>query len=272
MIYKSSKKTLLCLLFGSLISNSNQYNLANLISRRNLFKSTMSSLGFISLNANNLYLGGEAEDEDKEKGEKQQDYNENKVDKNKIGDFELLTDNINSNKKSRFFNNNIYFTGGLNEETCFKLTESLISHKNNALTNQDYPNHINLYIQSPGGSLLPTLAVVDEIKNLGVPVHTYIRGYVASAATLLSVMGSRRFIYEHSIMMVHGLKIYDSSISSLLAVKDLNTNVDVFMGLVKKIYMENTNIDEDALENLFYHDIWMNSSLALDYGLVDEII
>ena len=28
------------------------------------------------------------------------------------------------------------------------------------------PNHINLYIQSPGGSLLPTLALVDEIKNL----------------------------------------------------------------------------------------------------------
>ena len=274
MVYKSSKKILLCLLFGSLISNSNQYNLANLISRRNLLKSSMSSLGFISLNANNLYLGGEAEDEDedKEKGEKQQDYNKNKVDNNKISEFELLTDNINSNKKSRFLNNNIYFTGGLNEETCFKLTEALISYKNNALTNQDYPNHINLYIQSPGGSLLPTLAVVDEIKNLGVPVHTYIRGYAASAATLLSVVGSRRFIYEHSLIMIHGLKIDDSSISSLLDVKDLNTNVDVFMGLVKKIYMENTNIDEYALENLFYHDIWMNSSRALDYGLVDEII
>lgn len=254
MIGKSSKKILLCLLFGSLISNSNQYNLDNFLTRRNFLKTTISSLGLVNLNANKFYLD---DDDDNEK-----DYQ----------DFNLLSNNIHSNKNSHFLNNNIYFTGGLNEETCFKLTEALNAHKNMALTNQDYPNHINLYIQSPGGSLLPTLAVVDEIKNLEVPVHTYIRGYAASAATLLSVVGSQRFIYKHSLMMIHGVKIGDSSVSSLLDVKDLNTNVDVFMNLVKKIYLENTNIDENILENLFYHDIWMNSTLALEYGLVDEIL
>lgn len=254
MIGKSSKKILLCLLFGSLISNSNQYNLDNFLTRRNFLKTTISSLGLVNLNANKFYLD---DDDDNEK-----DYQ----------DFNLLSNNIHSNKKSHFLNNNIYFTGGLNEETCFKLTEALNAHKNMALSNQDYPNHINLYIQSPGGSLLPTLAVVDEIKNLEVPVHTYIRGYAASAATLLSVVGSQRFIYKHSLIMIHGVKIGDSSVSSLLDIKDLNTNVDVFMNLVKKIYLENTNIDENILENLFYHDIWMNSTLALEYGLVDEIL
>ena len=259
MIGKSSKKILLCLLFGSLISNSNQYNLDNLLTRRTLLKTTISSLELISLNANNIYLN---DDNDETSKNSEKDYQ----------DFNLLSNNIHSNKKSHFLNNNIYFTGGLNEETCFKLTEALNAHKNMALTNQDYPNHINLYIQSPGGSLLPTLAVVDEIKNLGIPVHTYIRGYAASAATLLSVVGSQRYIYNHSIMMIHGVKIGDSSVSSLLDIKDLNTNVDVFMNMVKKIYLENTNIKENILENLFYHDIWMNSTLALEYGLVDEIL
>lgn len=259
MIGKSSKKILLCLLFGSLISNSNQYNLDNFLTRRNFLKTSIQSLGLISLNANNIYL------------EDDNDLDSNNDEKN-YQDFNLLSNNIHSNKKSHFLNNNIYFTGGLDEENCFKLTEALIAHKNIALTNQDYPNHINLYIQSPGGSLLPTLAVVDEIKNLGVPVHTYIRGYAASAATLLSVVGSQRFIYKHSLMMIHGVKIGDSSVSSLLDIKDLNTNVDVFMNLVKKIYLENTNMDENILENLFYHDIWMNSTLALKYGLVDEIL
>ena len=258
MIGKSFKKILLCLLFGSLISNSNQYNLDNFLSRRNFLKTTISSLGLISLNANNIYLD---------------DYDEKSDNNEKVNqDLNLISNDIHSNKKSHFLNNNIYFTGGLNEETCFRLTEALNAHKNLALKNLVYPNHINLYILSPGGSLLPTLAVVDEIKNLGVPVHTYIRGYAASAATLLSVVGSQRFIYNHSLIMIHGVKIGDSSVSTLLDIKDLNTNVDVFMNLVKKIYLENTNIDENILEDLFYHDIWMNSTLALEYGLVDEIL
>lgn len=264
MVGKSLKKILLCLLFGSLISNSNQYNLDNFLTRRNFIKSTISSLGLINLHANNIYLRDDNNNNENNENENNE--------KNNYEGFNLLSDNINSNKKSHFLNNNIYFTGGLNEETCFKLTEALITHKNMALTNQDYPNHINLFIQSSGGALLPTLAVVDEIKNLGVPVHTYIRGYAASAATLLSVVGSQRFIYKNSLMMIHGVKISDSSVSSLLDIKDLNTNVDVFMNLVKQIYMENTNINEDILEYLFYHDIWMNSTMALQYGLVDEIL
>ena len=253
MVGKSFKH-LSCLLFGLLISNSNQFNLDNFLSRRNFFKTTISSSGLIHLNANKIFL-----DEDTEEN----------MDAN---DFNILTDNINPNKRSNFINNNIYFTGSLNEETCFKLTDALISHKNMALTNQDYPNHINLYIQSPGGSLLPTLGVVDEIRNLGVPVYTYIRGYAASAATLLSVAGSQRYMYNHSVLMIHSVKLYDQQPNTLLDVKDLNTNVDIFMNIVKNIYLENTNIDIQTLDDLFSHDIWMNSTLALEYGLIDEII
>ncbi len=174
--------------------------------------------------------------------------------------------------RKNFKNNNIYFTGEINEETCFKLNEALINHKNMALSNQDYPNHINLYIQSPGGALLPTFALVDEIKNLGVPVHTYIRGYAASAATLLSVVGSERYMYNHSVLMIHSVKLHDQEPRTLLDVKDLNDNVDVFMDIIKNIYLENSNLNSETLNKLFSHDIWMNSTNALKYGLVDIIV
>ena len=168
--------------------------------------------------------------------------------------------------------NNIYFTGSLNEETCFKLTDALIYHKNLALTEQYYPNHINLYIQSPGGSLLPTLALVDEIKNFEVPIHTYVRGYAASAATLLSVVGKERYIYKNSLMMIHGVKLNDQTVSNVLDVKDLNYNVDLFMSLIKNIYLENSNMDKKTLEAMFDHDIWIDSKNALEFGLVDKIL
>lgn len=232
------------------------FNINNLLNRRVFISNTLASNELINLNANNkkiLLLNDE------------NDYNND--DKYMDSSLKILQRNNNNR-----VNNNIYFTGGLNDETCFKLTEALMHHRNQALSNDKYPPYINLFIQSPGGSLLPTLAVVDEIKNLGIPVYTYIRGYAASAATLLSVAGTQRFMYKHSLAMIHGVKLQEQEVSSLMDIKDLNANVDTFMNIVKDIYLENTSIDEQLLEYLFYHDLWMNSTQALEHGLVDEII
>ena len=233
------------------IDTSSPFNININSSRRNFIAKSLASNGLINLsakNSNNIYNDDDGENNDQ---------------------YNIFLTN---NKPRHFKNNNIYFTGHLNEETCFKLNEALINHKNMALSNQDYPNHINLYIQSPGGSLLPTLALVDEIKNLGVPIHTYIRGYAASAATLLSVAGSQRYMYNHSVLMIHSVKLHYQEPSTLLDVKDLNTNVDVFMSIIRNIYLENSNLNNEILDELFNHDIWMNSLTALKYGLIDEII
>jgi ATP-dependent protease ClpP protease subunit len=231
------------------------FNFINLINRRTFLTNSLASSGLINIqaNANNSNKKLILLDEDDN-----QDY---------YSSLKILQRNNNNR-----VNNNIYFTGGLNDETCFKLTEALMHHRNQALSNDKYPPYINLYIQSPGGSLLPTLAVVDEIKNLGIPVYTYIRGYAASAATLLSVAGTQRFMYKHSLAMIHGVKLQEQEVSSLMDIKDLNANVDTFMNVVKDIYLENTSIDEQLLEYLFYHDLWMNSTQALKHGLIDEII
>lgn len=224
------------------------FNVNNIINRRTFIDNTLSSSHLINLNNVNI---------------NEYDDNENNINSS----LKILQRN-NKNK----VDNNIYFTGGLTEETCFKLTELLLYHKNEALINDKYPPYINLYIQSPGGSLMSTLAVVDEIKNLGIPVYTYIRGYAASAATLLSVAGTRRYMYKYSLAMIHGVKLQEQEVSTLLDIKDLNTNVDTFMNIVKNIYLENTNMDEELLEHLFYHDLWINSTQSLEYGLVDEIV
>ena len=89
--------------------------------------------------------------------------------------------------------NNMYLTGGLTESTCLELSQVLIGYRN-ILKNEDFNyDKLNLYIQSPGGSLLPTLALIDEIKNFELPIETYIRGYKI-AATLLSVVGKKIYV------------------------------------------------------------------------------
>ena len=176
-----------------------------------------------------------------------------------------------SEKKNLYSKSNIFFNGELNDETCFKLSEAILRNKNNLLTNPEMGDHINLYIQSPGGSLLPTLAVVDEIINSEIPIYTYIRGYTASAATLLSVAGQYRVMYNHSLMMIHSVRT-NQEINSYNEIKDVYENLNIFMKIVQDIYLQNSKIIETDLEKLLAKDSWLTSQQALQYGFIDEIM
>tara|TARA_Y100000389_G_C17435748_1_gene505398 strand:- start:1049 stop:1789 length:741 start_codon:yes stop_codon:yes gene_type:complete len=237
----------------------------NLLTRRTLLLNTFLIPGASkSVNINNSLLYNTPSD-----------YEDNGIN----GDYNndnLSNENMNSALiKKRNPNNarSIYFTGEINEETCFKLYEALIKNRNIIYSDEYSQPHIDLYIQSPGGSLLPALGLSDEIKSLGVPVHTYIRGYAASAATLLSVVGARRYMYNHSVYMIHGLKYGSSNnIEGLIQAKDLNTNTEILMNIIKDIYLKNSNMDEKVLDDMFLHDIWMNAETTLKYGLIDYIL
>ena len=61
---------------------------------------------------------------------------------------------------------------------------------------------IKLYITSEGGLVYQVFSLIDTIQNLRVPVHTICKGFVASAGTLLSLAGKKRFITENSYMLI----------------------------------------------------------------------
>ena len=63
--------------------------------------------------------------------------------------------------------NNVFFSGAITSQSIFALTTNLF-----ALQYGEYPE-INLHIQSPGGSLLPTLGVVDLIKTIPFSLDLY---------------------------------------------------------------------------------------------------
>tara|TARA_Y100001970_G_scaffold293717_1_gene442594 strand:- start:115 stop:801 length:687 start_codon:yes stop_codon:yes gene_type:complete len=167
--------------------------------------------------------------------------------------------------------NDIYFTGSLNDNSCLKLTQTLIGYKKYIKNKEVDIDKINLYIQSPGGSLFSTLGLIDEIKNYDIPINTYIKGYAASAATLLSVVGKERYMYNHSLLMIHGVKL-TGSVNTLTDVRDLNDNVELYMDIIKNIYLENSNMTEEELEYYFIRDKWMTAKQALHYGLIDKIL
>ena len=72
-------------------------------------------------------------------------------------------------------------------------------------------------------------------------------------------------------MMIHSVKT-SQEITSYNEAKNTLENLDIFMKLVKDIYLENTNIDINKLDTLLLQDSWLTSSKALEYNLVDEVI
>jgi ATP-dependent protease ClpP protease subunit len=171
-------------------------------------------------------------------------------------------------------NNDIYFYSPITQRSCFELKNKINElDMKSTIMHVQYkidPPPIHLHIQSNGGSLFHTLYIVDLIKNLNTPVYTYVDGFAASAATLISVVGKKRFITKNSLMLVHQLSGSDSGKFDEL--EDQMTNMKVLMYAIKMIYLNNTNINPFQLNNLLKKDLWLNAEICLLYGLVDEII
>ena len=129
---------------------------------------------------------------------------------------------------------------------------------------------IKLYISSHGGSVYQVLGAFDSIKNMKVSVHTICKGFVASAGTILSLAGEKRFITKNSYMLIHQLR--SGMWGKFEELKDDFENCQTLMKHLKKIYVENTKIKEDELDDILKKDISWSAEFCLEKGLVDEII
>lgn len=171
--------------------------------------------------------------------------------------------------------NNIYFYDEVNSRTVLNLNKNIKNLENLFVTekiqrNQEFISPINLHIMSAGGDIMAALAAMDNILGCRAPVNTIIEGGCASAATLISVVGKRRFIRKNSFMMIHQIRVeaegkYDE-------LKDDLKNLEQWMAILKNIYVKYTRVQVDKLDEILKHDLWWSSEDCLEYGLVDEIL
>lgn len=168
---------------------------------------------------------------------------------------------------------NIRVVGEITEENCAQLGDVLINCDNAARLIQkteNISNVISLHITSNGGSLMPALYICDLIQYLETDVHTFVDGYAASSASLISVCGNKRFITKHSSMLIHQLSADVSG--KFVEIKDNYHNMEHLMNNVADIYLTKSNISLALLTHLLQHDKWLNSTTCLHLGMVDHIL
>tara|TARA_B100000965_G_C19280028_1_gene621157 strand:- start:17 stop:607 length:591 start_codon:yes stop_codon:yes gene_type:complete len=169
----------------------------------------------------------------------------------------------------------ILFYGEVTDTKCMDLVKTLVFLDTRAqLTKKQNESYtvlpISLHVQSTGGTLMPSFYVCDVIKSLDTPVNTYVDGFAGSAASLIASCGKKKYMTKHSIILIHQLSAQFGG--KYKEMHDNINNLELFMNNLKDIYLENTKIKPDILEDLLGKDVWLPAQKCLEYGLVDEII
>jgi ATP-dependent protease ClpP protease subunit len=171
--------------------------------------------------------------------------------------------------------NKIYFYQDVTRESILNLNRQIdeISKQVKIIQftfNLSEPPPIEIHICSDGGEIYAGMAAADKIINNTIPIHTYCEGIVASSATLLSVVGHKRFITKNSHMLLH--QISGNFWGNFMQLKDETLNFELIMKTIKTVYLKKTKFKENKLNELLKHDLCLDSETCLNYGLVNSII
>ena len=133
---------------------------------------------------------------------------------------------------------------------------------------EDSKKDINIYINSPGGSVTAGLAVYDTMQFLTCDVTTYCLGM--AAVLLCAGTKGKRFALPNSDIMIHQV-----SGGAQGAASDVERQVDYMFKLKKrliKIIAQHTGKSEEQVRLDSDRDYYMSAQEAKEYGLVDEVI
>jgi len=140
------------------------------------------------------------------------------------------------------------------------------------LQSDDANKDINVYINSPGGSVTAGLAIYDTMQFVKPQVCTYCLGQAASMGSLLLAAGQpgKRFALPYSRIMIHqpwGGTQGTASDISIQAKEILRMKEEL-----SKILAKHTGKDLDTIIKDSDRDFFMSAHEAKAYGLVDEVI
>lgn len=130
---------------------------------------------------------------------------------------------------------------------------------------------LDIYINSPGGSIFEGSAIVSQIdrkKVEGVEVNTHIEGIAASMASIIAMTGEKIYMPEYSLMMIH-----KPSGGAAGEADDLRKTADLLDKLENKmigIYKRHTSKTDDEIKELCAKTTWMDAVEAAE--MFDNVV
>ncbi|MBI9099052.1 MAG: ATP-dependent Clp endopeptidase proteolytic subunit ClpP [Spirochaetaceae bacterium] len=161
----------------------------------------------------------------------------------------------------------IFLDGEINDVTADLVVAQLLF-----LESQDPEKDINLYINSPGGSVTAGLAIYDTMQYIKPDVTTICMGQAASMGAVLLAGGAagKRLALPSSRVMIHqpwgGVQGQ---------ARDIGIQAREIVRLKKMLisyFAQNTGKSEELISSDLERDFFMSAEEATEYGIVDRIL
>jgi ATP-dependent Clp protease protease subunit len=172
----------------------------------------------------------------------------------------------------RFQESGVHFlVGEINEDNINQAIKWIVFENIAPLPNRV----LTLYINSPGGDLYQTLALIDMMSNSQIPVRTIGFGNVMSSAFLILSSGARgeRYIAQHTGIMCHQFSSCDEN-GKYHNVKATRKESDRLNRVMQDILKHATGLELKAVKSklLPAHDVYMTAEEMIEVGAVDHIL
>ena len=140
------------------------------------------------------------------------------------------------------------------------------------LESENPDKDINLYINSPGGSITAGLAIYDTMQYVKPDVATICTGQASSMAALLLAAGTggKRYALPHSRIMIH---------QPMGATQGQATDIEIqakeiirLKKALNELFVLHTGKDRKKIDSDTERDYFMTGQEALEYGIVDKVI
>lgn len=160
----------------------------------------------------------------------------------------------------------IFLSGEITDDTANTIVSELLFL--DSLSHED----INLYINSPGGSITAGMAIYDTMNYVKSRVKTIVLGMAASMAAIIACSGEKgyRYILENAEMMIHqplgGVQGQATEISIVA------NRILLLKNKLNKILANKTGKKLSKIEKDTERDNYLSATESLEYGLVDKIV
>ena len=169
---------------------------------------------------------------------------------------------------SRLLNERIIFLGTPIDDNVANLVMAQLLH----LESEDPDKDIQLYINSPGGSVTALLAIYDTMQYVKPDVATTCMGQAASAAAVLLAAGApgKRLGLPHSRILIH--QPSGGAEGQSVDIEIQAREIIRMRRMLDEILATHTGQDVEKIARDTDRDFIMTASQAKEYGIIDEII
>ncbi|MCX6787947.1 MAG: ATP-dependent Clp endopeptidase proteolytic subunit ClpP [Candidatus Kaiserbacteria bacterium] len=160
----------------------------------------------------------------------------------------------------------VFLSGPIDDDTANLVIAQLLF-----LEAEDPKKDISLYINSPGGSVTATLAMVDTMNHVKPNVSTVCVGMAASGAAILLSAGEKgkRFALPHAEVMIH--QPHGGAEGQATDIEITAKQILKLRAVLNKILSKNTGQLLAKIEKDVERDFFMTADEAKKYGLVDKV-